>query len=133
MSVVIRMATNLRPSTSALRSPRGHKKGGISRRSRTKGKLPTVGFVGSVYVKDFGNTKATNFSLATNYAYKDKSGCPVIETTWFRIIAWDAPQIKKGDAVHVLGRLRERRYTGADGIEQRLFEVIASSVEPVSA
>lgn len=91
------------------------------------------GFVGSVYVKDFGNTTSTNFSLATNYAYKDKSGCPVIETTWFRIIAWDAPQIKKGDTVHVLGRLRERRYTGADGIEQRLFEVIASSVEPVSA
>ena len=61
------------------------------------------GFVGSVYVKDFGNTKATNFSLATNYAYKDKSGGPVIETTWFRIIAWDAPQIKKGDTVQVLG------------------------------
>ena len=41
------------------------------------------GFVGSVYVKDFGNTKATNFSLATNYAYKDKSGGPVIETTCY--------------------------------------------------
>ena len=91
------------------------------------------GIVGSVYVKDFGNTKATNFSLATNYACKDKSGCVIIETTWHKVIAWDAPLIKKGDTVHVLGRLRERRYVGSDGSEQRFFEVIASSVEPVSA
>ena len=91
------------------------------------------GFVGSVYVKDFGNTKATNFSLATNYACKDKSCCVIIETTWHKVIAWDAPQIKKGDTVHVLGRLRERRYVGSDGAEQRFFEVIASLVKVVSA
>lgn len=91
------------------------------------------GIVGSVYVKDFGDTKATNFSLATNYACKDKSGCVIIETTWHKVIAWDAPPIKKGDTVHVLGRLRERRYVGSDGSEQRFFEVIASLVKVVSA
>ena len=41
------------------------------------------GTVGSVYVKDFGNTKVANFSLATNYVFKDRDGCPVIETTCY--------------------------------------------------
>ena len=46
------------------------------------------GTVGSVYVKDFGNTRCVNFSVATNYCFKDREGCPVIETTWHRIIVW---------------------------------------------
>ena len=75
------------------------------------------GTVGSVYVKDFGNTRCVNFSVATNYCFKDREGCPVIETTWHRVIAWenqdtaDAFRMKKGDSVHVLGRLRiDRRW-----------------------
>ena len=96
-------------------------------------KVELVGVVGSVRIQHFGDKQMARFTVVTYRAYNNREGAPVIETTWFRIIAWDAPQIKRGDTVHVLGRLRERRYTGADGIEQRLFEVIASSVEPVSA
>ena len=42
------------------------------------------GTVGSVYIKDFGTTRCVNFSVATNYCFKDREGCPVIETTWHR-------------------------------------------------
>ncbi len=92
------------------------------------------GTVGSVYVKDFGNTRCVNFSLATNYAFKDREGCPVIETTWHRVIAWenqdtaDAFKMKKGDSVHVLGRLRIQRYTGADGVERQAVEIVANRI-----
>jgi single-strand DNA-binding protein len=92
------------------------------------------GTVGSVYVKDFGNTKCVNFSVATNYCFKDREGCPVIETTWHRVIAWenqdtaDAFRMKKGNSVHVHGRLRIQRYTGADGIERQAVEIVASNV-----
>ena len=45
-------------------------------------KVEIRGIVGSVYVKDFGNTKVANFSVATNHAYKSQDGSLVIETTW---------------------------------------------------
>ena len=82
------------------------------------------GIVGSVYIKEFGNAKVANFSVATNYCYKDREGTPVIDTTWFRIVAWEGEsiknldQIQKGAAVHVLGRVRMQRYTAADGSER---------------
>ena len=96
------------------------------------------GTVGSVYVKDFGNTRCANFSLATNYLFKDRDGCPVIETTWHRVMAWDSPdnadafRIGKGDRVHVIGRLRVQRYTGVDGVERSLVEIVASKIELVT-
>ena len=97
-------------------------------------KVELIGTVGSVYVKDFGNTRCVNFSVATNHCFKDREGCPVIETTWHRVIAWesqdtaDAFKMKKGDSVHVLGRLRIQRYTGADGVERSMVEVVAGKV-----
>ena len=93
------------------------------------------GIIGSVYVKDFVNAKVANISVATNYCYKAKDGCHVIDTFWFRIVAWEGEpiknldQIQKGAAVHVLGRVRMQRYTTTDGSERSFFEVIASEVE----
>jgi single-strand DNA-binding protein len=92
------------------------------------------GTVGSIYVKEFGTTRCVNFSVATNYCFKDRDGCPVIETTWHRVLAWEKPdtadafKMKKGDSVHVLGRLRIQRYTGADGVERQTVEILAQRV-----
>ena len=93
------------------------------------------GTVGSVYVKDFGTTRCVNFSLATNYVFKDREGCPVIETTRHRVLAWEnqdtayAFEMKKGDSVHVFGRLRIQRHTGADGVEKQAVEIVAKRVD----
>ena len=93
------------------------------------------GIIGSVYVKDFVNAKVANFSVATNHCYTAKDGCHVIDTTWFRVVAWESDNIKnldqlqKGAAVHVIGRVRMQRYAAADGTERSVFEVIASEVE----
>ena len=98
-------------------------------------KVELIGTVGSVYVKEFGTTKVANFSVATNYCYKSSQGELVIETTWHRVIAWDSPdnadafRISKGDQVHVIGRLRVQKYTGADGMERQAVEIIASKVK----
>lgn len=67
--------------------------------------------------------------MATNHCFKDKEGCPVIETTWHRVIAWesqetaDAFKLEKGSQVHVIGRLRIQKYTGADGVERQAVEL----------
>ena len=42
------------------------------------------GIVGTSKVTCIGDKKAVRFSLATNYAYKDKEGYPVIETTCYQ-------------------------------------------------
>ena len=93
-------------------------------------KVELRGTVGSIYIKDFGTTRCVNFSVATNYCFKDMSGCPVIETTWHRVLAWenrdtaDAFKMKKGDSVHVIGRLRIQKYTGVDGVEKVIPDLL---------
>ena len=93
------------------------------------------GIIGSVYVKEFGNAKSANFSVATEYCFTSQDGCAVIETTWHRVIAWegerirDLDKLKKGERVHVIGRIRTQKYIAADGTERTVFEIIASKVE----
>ena len=94
-------------------------------------KIELMGTVGSVYVKDFGNAKVTNFSVATSYSFTGKDGTPVIETTWHRVVSWDCPEISKGSRVHLLGRLRARRFTDANGVQQYAYEVLANVVKVI--
>lgn len=95
------------------------------------------GTVGTSRVTEIGDRKIINFSLATNYAYKDKEGCPVIETTWHSCSAWagredDLTMYSKGTPLHIVGRIRNIHYTDANGCERTTPEVLASKVERVS-
>lgn len=73
------------------------------------------GIIGNVRVHDIQNSKVANFTVATNYVYKSRSGEVVIETTWSNVTAWgggmgiDQGQLIKGMAVEVVGRLRNHR------------------------
>ena len=95
------------------------------------------GIIGSVYVKDFVNAKVANFSVATDYCYTAQDGTRVIECTWHHVVAWEGKQIqnlsvlKKGSPVHIIGRLRIQRYTGADGCDRTSYEILASAVDLV--
>ena len=40
-------------------------------------------------------------------------------------------QLKKGSGIHVCGRLRNRKYTAADGTERIAYDIVASKVEVV--
>ena len=79
-----------------------------------------------------------NFSLVTEYGFKDKSSCSVIETTWHNVVAWESKNIpnldgiERGSHVRVIGRLRMRRYIDSSGESRTLYEVVASSVEVLS-
>lgn len=94
------------------------------------------GVVGASRVTEAGDGNIINFSLATNYAYKDIEGCPVIETTWHVCTAYagredDLTMYKKGALLHVEGRIRNKRYTDANGHERATQEILASKVEKV--
>lgn len=93
------------------------------------------GNVGTIRLQTLAyNRIAARFTVATNYAYKDKDGGAVIETTWHSVNAWqgkgiaDLSRITKGSKVYVCGRLRSQKFVGEDQQERTVYEVIPSSL-----
>ena len=100
-------------------------------------KVELRGILGVLRVISVGETRYATMSVATNYCYKDAEGCPVIETTWHLVTAWegkacpDLSVLQKGDKVHVIGRLRCRRYTDVSGIEKYQTDIVANHLERI--
>ena len=96
-------------------------------------RIELVGVVGRIHKQTFSDRMVANFSVVTEYSFKDKNGASVVETTWHNIVAWqngDMPLdlIERGTQVCVQGRLRCRRYTSDNGETRTSFEVIAKDV-----
>ena len=99
-------------------------------------KVELVGTVGSVNLQKLNDEKSFHFSVATTVTYGTTcSGTTVCETTWHSVRFFpdeddrDYSNLSKGAHVKVLGRLRNCRYTSADGSDRFVTEVVASSVE----
>ena len=95
------------------------------------------GIVGNARAQKIGDTEMVRFSVATDYAFRNRSGEAVIETTWHNVVAFksdrmpDFAAIVKGAGVLVNGRLRNDRFVDANGAERTVTEVLANSVELV--
>ena len=102
-------------------------------------KVELRGTLGVIRLQNVGEGKYATMSVATCYCYKDAEGCPVIETTWHLVTAWegkacaDLSVLKKGDKVHVLGRLRCRRYVDNAGIERTQMDIVANTLEKIES
>ena len=98
-------------------------------------RLEIRGIIGRVNVKEIGDTKVANLSVATDYAYKSQDGGVIIETIWHNVVAWERDsihgldQLKKGSSVHVCGRLRNRKYLAPDGSERTICDILAGSLK----
>lgn len=92
------------------------------------------GVVGNVKLQDLGDRKFARITLATNHAYMGKDGTAVIDTSWHNIVAREGKyitaleNIKKGDKLYVLGRMRYQKYTGADKVERMAADVVATRI-----
>ena len=92
------------------------------------------GRVGTVRVQSVGGRLVSNFSLQTEHHYELKDGSGLVcECTWHNCVAYEGGEVDtngmtRGSLVHVCGRLRNNRYTAADGSERTFTEVIASSL-----
>ena len=98
------------------------------------------GNVGNVNIINVGNTRVAHFSVATNFAYKDRNGEPVIETTWHNVTAWEGNKgipsleiIAKGFPLYVTGRLRIQKYIAGDGTDKTSYDIIANTIEQVNS
>jgi len=97
-------------------------------------KIELKGVVGSIRTQIFDDNRMARIGLATNYAYKDREGAAVIDTSWHNVIAWEGRNIQhldkitKGSKLHVTGRIRYQKYTGVDGVDRVGTDIIANHV-----
>lgn len=95
-------------------------------------RVELIGTVGCVK----SNEHFTQMTVATNFAYKSKDGCAVIETTWHNVIVYksvfDCSEIRRGTCVHIAGRIRNQRYTSASGEDYAATQIIAKDCEIVT-
>jgi len=93
------------------------------------------GRIGNVRISNVSGRSVCHFSVATNSIYRNSENAVVEETTWHNCSIWSSQRlpdlsfIKVGMPVTVVGRLRNSKYTGADGVERWSTEVMASDVK----
>lgn len=73
------------------------------------------------------------FSLATNEYFKDKEGNPQETTEWHNVVIWREQAeraekaLKKGMLCYVEGKISYRKYTGQDGVERNMTDIVANT------
>jgi len=82
-----------------------------------------------------GGTAVTNFNIATNESWTDKSGNQQEQTEWHRIVVWGRlaeicnQYLHKGSKVYIEGKLQTRGWEGQDGQKRYTTEVVARDMQ----
>lgn len=100
-------------------------------------KIELIGKVGRVKIIPINKNRIASFSMMTEYAAATSGGNHVIETTWFHCTAFDnivhdIDKLESGASVHVIGRLRLRKYIGEDCNERELNDVVVHKLDFVN-
>ena len=95
-------------------------------------KIEIQGVVGAVRTQALFGELVSNFSVATDTIYRNRQGDSIAETMWHNVVVWqsktstDLTKIEKGKSVHVVGRLRQTKYTDVHGEEKVFHEILAN-------
>ena len=98
-------------------------------------RIEIQGRVGTVRTNVVNETMVANFSVATDYFYKNKDGVMINETTWHNVVAWagkempDLRLIEKGILINVTGRMRSTKFTSSEGVDKYFYEIMANRVK----
>jgi single-strand DNA-binding protein len=77
----------------------------------------------------------TSIGIATNRYWTDKNGQKQEKTDFHNVIFWSrlaeiaGQYLQKGQEVYVEGRIETRTYTGKDGVERRVTEIIGENMQ----
>lgn len=75
-----------------------------------------------------------NFSLATTESYKNKDGERVSQTEWHNIVLWRGLAeiaekfLKKGSAVYIEGKIRNRKWEDKEGNSRYTIEILGDNM-----
>ncbi len=97
-------------------------------------RIELKGRVGLIKIVNVGDTQVARFSLATCYIYLNRKGEAVNEVTWHNVTAWRSDTLsleglEKSAFVHIIGRIRNQRYSAPDGSERTFCEVLAQNLK----
>lgn len=79
-----------------------------------------------------GGEKVANIRLATTERWKDKAGEKKESTEWHSVVVFDrlagvvSAYVKKGDRLHVVGKLKTRKWQDKAGADRYSTEVVLS-------
>ena len=79
----------------------------------------------------------SKFPLAVNEGYRDKAGNWQSKASWFNLICFAEyrqeriSRLRKGDTVHIRGRLQQRSYQDKDGKARYAIEVVVEDIEKI--
>jgi single-strand DNA-binding protein len=85
-------------------------------------------------VREVGDKKVANFSLATNKTFK-KGNEKVTETAWHSIVCWSPlaevveNYVDKGSKLYISGEIQYRSYENKDGQTVYVTEIIARRLQ----
>lgn len=97
-------------------------------------RIEIKGTVGSAHFFQNGSGKFVRLSVYTNFAFKDRDGNVIIETTWHNVIAFAGKNVEipeglsRYSKVHIIGRIRNQKYTDCNGEERTVSEIYASEL-----
>ncbi|MCQ2184405.1 MAG: single-stranded DNA-binding protein [Bacteroidales bacterium] len=101
-------------------------------------RIEILGNVGNVHLANFEDGgRSARVSVATNQVKNMRTGEVTIETTWHSVIvrpnrfikAEDLDKIQKGLPIHVLGRVKNTKFTGSDGVDHQVSDIVAVKLE----
>jgi single-strand DNA-binding protein len=81
-----------------------------------------------------GGQAVANFTMATDYSYKDRNGERQKRTEWHRIVAWRKlaeivqQYLKKGSLIYIEGRIETREWQDKEGQKRYTTEIIADEM-----
>jgi single-strand DNA-binding protein len=101
-------------------------------------KIILIGTMGKdAEVRQVGDNKVAQFSLATSKKYKDQSGQLKEDTQWHNIVLWGNegvyPYLLKGTKVYLEGEINYRDYTSKEGEKRSITEIKCFSVQLVGS
>ena len=77
----------------------------------------------------------TNFNMATNESWTDKSGQKQEKTEWHKIVVWGkmaeicGQYLSKGRQAYIEGKLQTREWTDKEGHKRYTTEIVAQNVQ----
>lgn len=98
--------------------------------------IQVKGNVGNDPDLKFSKSNKAYVTFSIGYTPRIKQGDQYVngDTTWFKVVQFDkkaeavADVIKKGDAVIVVGEMRQNSYKDKEGNDKTVMEIIASEV-----
>ena len=98
--------------------------------------IGNIGHTPEIKTTESGN-KIASFSIATSETWKDKATGERKETTeWHKVAIFNQGVVKiveqfvkKGTKLYLSGKLKTRKYTGKDGIERSVTEIVIGAFD----